>query len=123
MTIALWILQIVLALMFLMAGVQKSFQPRAKLDESFPWAQDFSLRTVRIVGVAELLAAIGLILPAVTGVLPVLTPIASVGLVIVMALAMNVHRKRGENGAIVFNLVLLVLAAVVAWGRFGPYAL
>lgn len=123
MSIALWGLQILLALMFLMAGVQKSFRPKEKLDETFPWARDFSVRTVRIIGVSELLAAVGLILPAATGIWPILTPIAAVGLVIVMALAMNVHRRRGENNAILFNLVLLILAAVVAWGRFGPYAL
>ena len=122
MNTVLWILQIVLALMFLMAGVQKTFFPKEKLDKQFPWAQDFGVRTVRVIGVSELAAAIGLVLPAATGILPVLTPLAAVGLVVVMALAMNVHRRRGESSAIVFNAVLLVLAAVVVWGRFGPYS-
>lgn len=51
-----------------------------------------------------------------------LTPLAAAGLVIVMALAMNTHRRRRETGAIAFNAVLLVLAALVAWGRFGPWS-
>lgn len=123
MSIALWVLQILLALMFLMAGVQKSFRPEEKLHESFPWAQDFSLGTVRFIGVSELLAAVGLILPAVTGIWPILTPLAAVGLAIIMLLAMVVHYRRNEYGAIGFNAVLLILAVVVAWGRFGPYAL
>lgn len=123
MNIALWTLQIILALMFLAAGVQKSTLPKTKLDASFPWAQDVSLSTVRVIGVSEFLAAVGLILPAALGIVPILTPIAAVGLVVVMVLAMNVHRRRQEYGAIVFNLVLLIMAAVVAWGRFGPHSL
>lgn len=123
MNIALWIIQIVLAAMFLAAGVQKSTLPKAKLDVSFPWAQDVSLSTVRVIGISELLAAIGLILPAALSIAPILTPLAALGLVVVMVLAMNVHRRRKEYGAIVFNLVLLTLAAVVAWGRFGPHSL
>lgn len=123
MNIALWVLQIVLALMFLMAGVQKTFRPEPKLHESFPWAKDFSLGTVRFIGIAELLAAIGLVLPAATGIAPILTPLAAVGLALIMLLAMVVHYRRKENGAIGFNAVLLILAVVVAWGRFGPYAL
>ena len=123
MNTALWVLQILLALMFLMAGVQKSFLPKEKLDTQFPWAQDFGLGTVRVIGISQLLAALGLILPAATGILPILTPLAALGLVIIMALAMNVHRRRGEYSAIALNAVLLILSAVVAWGRFGPYAL
>ena len=123
MSIALWVLQILLALMFLMSGSQKAFRSEAKLHESFPWAQDFPLATVRFIGITQLLAAVGLILPAATGIWPILTPIAAVGLAITMLLAMVVHYRRKENSAIGFNAVLLVLAVVVAWGRFGPYAL
>ncbi|WP_326641060.1 DoxX family protein [Streptosporangium sp. NBC_01755] len=65
---------------------------------------------------------IGLILPALTGVLPVLTPLAAAGLVVTMIGAIIVHVRRKEYSALVMNLVLLVLAAFVAWGRFGPYA-
>lgn len=122
MNIALWIVQIALAGMFGMAGVMKSIQPREKLAEKLPWVQDVSTGTLRLIGVSELAAAFGLVLPAVTGIAPILTPLAATGLVIVMLLAALTHARRKEPGAIAFNLVLLLLAALVAWGRFGPYS-
>ncbi|MFD2352402.1 DoxX family protein [Nonomuraea ferruginea] len=67
-----------------------------------------------------MLAALGLILPATFGVVPILTPLAAAGLVIVMIGAAVTHGRRGEHPAIAVNVVLLVLAAFVAWGRFGP---
>jgi len=122
MNVFLWILQIVLAAMFAMAGVAKSTQPKEKLAARLAWVDDFSPGTVRFIGVVELLAAIGLVAPAATGVLPVLTPLAATGLAIVMVLAMNTHRRRREPGGIAFNAVLLAVAVVIAWGRFGPYS-
>ncbi|SDL37814.1 DoxX-like family protein [Nocardioides sp. YR527] len=122
MNVFLWILQGVLAAMFLMAGVTKSTRPKEKVAEKLPWAEDYAAGTVRFIGIVELLAAIGLILPAALGILPVLTPLAATGLAIIMVLAMNAHRRRNEPGAIVFNAAILVVAVVVAWGRFGPYA-
>jgi uncharacterized membrane protein len=123
MNVVLWILQIVLAAMFLMAGVGKATQPKEKLVPRLPWAEDYSASTVRFIGIAELLGAIGLVVPAVTGILPVLTPAAATGLAVLMALAMNTHRRRREPGAIAFTAVLFAVAVVIAWGRFGPYAL
>jgi predicted tellurium resistance membrane protein TerC len=122
MNVFLWILQIVLAAMFAMAGVVKSTQPKEKLAARLPWVEDYSAGTVRFIGVVELLAAIGLVAPAATGILPVLTPLAATGLAIVMVLAMNTHRRRREPGAIAFNAVLFAVAVVIAWGRFGPYS-
>ncbi|WP_328869300.1 DoxX family protein [Streptomyces sp. NBC_00287] len=122
MNVFLWIVQAVLALMFAMAGVMKSTQPKAKLAEKLPWVSDYSAGTVRFIGVVELAAALGLILPAATGIAPVLTPLAATGLAVVMVLAMVAHARRKEPQAIGFNAVLLILAALVAWGRFGPYS-
>ncbi|MBD8870572.1 DoxX family protein [Nocardioides donggukensis] len=122
MDIALWVIQILLAGVFAMAGGMKVSQPRQKLASSQPWVEDFSSRTVRLIGVAELLAAIGLVLPAAVDVLPVLTPLAATGLAVLMLLAANTHRRRGETPNIGVNAVLLVLAVIVAWGRFGPYS-
>ncbi|MDP9792996.1 putative membrane protein YphA (DoxX/SURF4 family) [Catenuloplanes nepalensis] len=122
MNVFLWVLQVVLAAMFAMAGVMKTLQPKEKLAGNLPWVQDFSAGTVRFIGAVEFLAALGLILPAATGIAPILTPLAATGLVIVMALAIVVHVRRKEPAAIGFNVILLVVAAVVAWGRFGPYA-
>jgi hypothetical protein len=86
------------------------------------YVEDFSGGAVKAIGAVEILAALGLVLPAVTGIAPVLVPLAALGLVVVMIGAAVVHARRGENQLIVPNVVLLVLAAVVAWGRFGPYS-
>jgi uncharacterized membrane protein YphA (DoxX/SURF4 family) len=122
MNVFLWVLQIVLAALFAMAGIMKATQPKEKLAANLPWVEDFSAGTVRFIGVVELLAAIGLILPAATGIAPMLTPLAATGLAVVMLLAANTHRRRHEPPAIAVNAVLFVAAVVVAWGRFGPYS-
>jgi hypothetical protein len=122
MNVVLWIVQGVLAVIFLMAGVIKVTQPREKLLKQLPWVEDFSTGTVRFIRVMELLAAIGLILPALTGVAVFLTPLAATGLVVMMLLAVLTHIRRREPGAIVFTAVLMLAAAFVAWGRFGPYS-
>jgi uncharacterized membrane protein YphA (DoxX/SURF4 family) len=122
MNVFLWILQIVLAAMFALAGVQKSTQPKEKLVTRLPWVEDFSAGTVRLIGIVELLGAIGLVLPAAVDIVPVLTPLAATGLAIVMALAVNTHRRRHEPSGMAFTATLLVAALVVAWGRFGPYS-
>lgn len=123
MNLVLWILQGLLAAMFLMAGIMKSTQPREKLVKQLHWVNDVSTPLVRFIGIAELAGGIGLILPAVTGIATVLTPIAAASLAIVMALAMVVHTSRREPQAIAFNALLLIAAVVIAWGRVGSYAL
>jgi uncharacterized membrane protein YphA (DoxX/SURF4 family) len=116
MNIALWIVQILLAAMFLMAGVMKAFQyERAKA--MLPWVKDVSPGLVTFIGVSELLGGLGLVLPWLTGILPRLTPLAALGLAIIMILAAVFHLRRGEMQGIVMNLVLLVLAVFVAYGR------
>ncbi|MEV6648117.1 DoxX family protein [Amycolatopsis sp. NPDC051371] len=122
MNVTLWILQAVLAAMFGLAGVMKSTQPKDKLAEKLPWVKDFSPGVVKFIGVAELAAALGLILPAALDIAPVLTPLAATGLVVIMIGAIITHARRKEPQAIAFNAVLLIVAAVIAWGRFGPYA-
>lgn len=122
MNIAIWVLQALLALLFLAAGAMKASKSRAELAESMGWVNDFSDRSVRLIGAVEIAAAFGLLLPSMSGILPVLTPLAAAGLAITMVLAIGVHLRRREFPAIVVNLVLLGMAAVVAWGRFGPYS-
>lgn len=117
MNIALWIVQVLLAGMFLMAGVMKAFQyERAKA--SLPWVKDVPRGVVRFIGISELLGGLGLLLPAITGILPWLTPLAAAGLALTMLLAIGFHASRREPPAIGFNAVLLILAAFVAYGRF-----
>jgi uncharacterized membrane protein YphA (DoxX/SURF4 family) len=121
MHVFLWIVQVLLAAAFGMAGVMKATQPKEKLEPRMPWVQDFSPGTVRFIGIVELLGALGLILPAATGIVPVLTPIAAAGLAVVMVLAAATHIRRKEPSGVAVNAVLFALAAIVAWGRFGPY--
>ena len=80
MNVVLWVVQGVLAAMFLPAGIVKSTQPREKLTAQLPWANDFSTPVLRLIGVAEFAAALGLVLPAATGIATVLTPLAASGL-------------------------------------------
>jgi len=86
------------------------------------WAQDYSQSSIRLIGLAEILGAIGLVLPAAVHIAPILVPIAAIGLVLVMVGAAVVHARRNEPMNVVVNLVLIALAVFVAWGRFGPYS-
>src|ERR1700694_1779050 len=87
MNVTLWIVQAVLAVAFGLAGGLKATQPREKLVKSLPWVQDVSDGTLRLIGVAEFAAALGLILPAVTGIAVWLTPLAACGIALIMVLA------------------------------------
>jgi hypothetical protein len=77
---------------------------------------------IKLIGTVEVLAAIGLILPAVLDIAPVLVPLAAVGLILLMIGAAVTHGRRKESRNVAVNVVLLLLAAFVAWGRFGPYS-
>ncbi len=119
MNIVLWVLAGLLAVAFLAAGAMKLTQPKEKLSASgMAWTDDFSPGMVKTIGALEVLAAVGLILPAVLDIAPILVPLAALGLVLLMAGAAITHLRRKEPQMIVVNLVLLALAAVVAWGRF-----
>ena len=123
MNIALWIVQGLLALVFGASGVVKATRDRKRLfDDGITWVEDFPAPAVRAIGVLEILAAVGLVLPAVTGIAPVLTPLAAVGIALLMAGAAVVHARRGEIAFLGVIAVLFVAASFVAWGRFGPYA-
>jgi uncharacterized membrane protein YphA (DoxX/SURF4 family) len=121
--VVLWIIAGLLAAAFLASGAMKLLRPKEKLAASgMAWTEDFSPGTIKLIGALELLAGIGLILPAALDIVPVLVPLAALGLVLIMAGAMVVHTRRKEPQAIGINVVLLLLAAVVVWGRFGPHS-
>lgn len=123
MNVFLWIVSGVLAAAFGAAGVLKLSQPKEELAASgLGWTEDFSATAVRLIGASEALAAVGLILPAAVGTAQVLVPVAAVGLVLLMIGAAITHARREEPQMIAFNAVLLVLAAVIVWARFGPYS-
>src|SRR5262245_22447428 len=122
MDIALWIIAGVLAAGFLASGTGKLFLPKEKLAErGLEYVEDFSAGTIKAIGTLEILAAVGLILPAALDIAPILVPLAATGLVLLMVGAAITHLRRHDKAqTVVVNLVLLALAAVVAWGRFGP---
>ncbi|CAN5800259.1 DoxX family protein [soil metagenome] len=121
MNVALWIVAALLAFAFAAAGAMKVAQPKAKLKESGQgWVDDFSAGRVKTIGALELAAAIGLILPPLLDIAPVLAPLAATGLVLLMVGAAITHFRRREPPNIAVNVVLGALALFVAWGRFGP---
>ena len=123
MNLALWIIAIVLAVAFAGSGLMKLVVPKDKLVTAGQgWAQDYSSTNIRLIGLVEVLGAVGLVLPAALHIAPILVPLAAVGLALVMVGAVVVHARRKEPMNIVVNVVLIVLAVIVAWGRFGPYS-
>lgn len=118
MNIALWIAQGLLAAMYLMAGIMKTFNT-AKARQAMTWTQGRSDTFVRFVGISELLGALGLTLPLVTGILPWLTVLAAIGLTIIQVLAIfQEHLPKKEYNIIPVNVILLALAIFVVVGRW-----
>lgn len=113
----LWAAAVLLAALYLMAGIMKGTQPIEKLAGQMKWPGQYP-RLTRFVGWAEVLGAIGLIVPLWTGILAWLTPLAALCLVVVQILAIGFHLRRGEPQILPMNAVLLGLAIFVAWGRW-----
>jgi uncharacterized membrane protein YphA (DoxX/SURF4 family) len=120
MKVFIWIVSALLALGFLAVGAAKLFAPAADLASS---AHGVPVVLLRIAGVTEVLGALGLILPAATRIMPILTPIAAAGLAVQMLAASIVNVFTKQYGSIAMTALLLVLSAGVAWARFGPYAI
>lgn len=119
MNLALWIVSSIAAVLFLAAGATKLAQPKEALAQrGMAYVEDFTSTQVKLIGAAEVLGAIGLILPHATGIAAVLTPLAAVGLALLMVGAIVTHLRRNERQVIAANLVLLALALLVAVGRF-----
>ena len=117
MNIVLWIVQILLAFNFLFHGWLMWSTPKS-VQQGMAYMLAIPTSFRRFIATAEMLAGVGLILPALTGILPILTPLAAVGLIIVMVGAVIFHTRRKEYPNIVMNLVLLALAFFLAYGRF-----
>lgn len=120
MNVFLWVVAGLLAVVFLFAGLTKLIKPKEELRDQMAWVEDFSPRVIKLIAALEVIAAVGLVVPPLVGVVPVLAPLAALGLVLLMAGAIATHSRRKETPMIAVNLVLLVLAAIVVWGRFGP---
>ena len=113
MTVALWVINALLASVFFGAGLMKLVRPNEALAASgMGYVEDFTARTIKLLGLVEVLGAIGLILPLALGIAPILTPLAAIGHFTMMIGAITVHRRRHETW--VPPLVLAVLAAASA---------
>jgi hypothetical protein len=123
MNLALWVVAGLLAVVYLFAGSGKLIIAKEKISamsSGARWVDDFSAGAVKTIGALEVLAAIGLILPAVLGIAPALVPLAALGLVMLMSGAVITRIRRQEFTYMVVDLVYLALAGFVVWGRFGP---
>lgn len=114
--VSLWVVQVLLAGMFLMVGYMKTFTPIEELSKTVGLAAELPL-LIRFIGISELAAGVGLLLPAALRIKPRLTALAAAGLALVMLLAFLFHLTRGEYSALGTTVVLGALAGLVAWGR------
>jgi uncharacterized membrane protein YphA (DoxX/SURF4 family) len=118
MNAALWIVQGLLAALFGVAGIMKIFMTK-NAQKMWGWAADRPVGFVRFVGTADILGAIGILFPEITGILPLLTPVAAIGLIVIQLLAIfTVHIPRKELNALPFNVLLLAMAVFAAVGRW-----
>lgn len=117
MNVVLWVIQGAVAFGFVYSGWLKAFQYE-KAKASWGWVKDLPKGLVIMIGLAELLGALGVILPQATNIWPVLTPIAATALAIIVLLGALLHISRKEYREIGVNVVFFVLAAWVAIGRF-----
>jgi uncharacterized membrane protein YphA (DoxX/SURF4 family) len=118
MNIALWIIQVLLAAAFVLAGGSKTFRPIDSLAPRMGWVSVVPPWMVRFIGVAELLGGVGLLVPALTGIDPWLTPLAAAALALVMLFALIFHVARGEMNRLASSVILGILAVFAAYGRF-----
>lgn len=115
MIIAYFVVAAVLAFVALATGLMKIVRPKEKLlamGAPFAWAEDFSPNQIRGIGALEVLGAVGVILPMAVGVVPVLGPLAALGLALVQVGAFVVHARRGEKPYL--NVVVFALAGATA---------
>ncbi|MDF2444013.1 MAG: hypothetical protein JWR01_2216 [Subtercola sp.] len=115
MLIAYWIVAALLAVFYLYSGVMKLVRSRQQLEPMMKWVARAPMAGVRVIGLLEVLAAVGLILPPLTGIAPWLALAAAIGLVLVQIGATALHLARGEARQLGLNVALLVLAAVEIW--------
>ncbi len=118
LNIGLWIVQVLLGAAFIMIGAMKTFTPVEELAKNMPDMVANGAGLLRFIGISELAGGIGVLLPALTRIKPILTPLAGLGLLVVMILAAGFHAMRGEFSSLPGPIVFGGMAAFVAWGRF-----
>ena len=114
MNIALWVVQALLAALFLFAGGMKFVMSIEEMTKQVPLPGWF----LHFIGVVEVLGALGLILPWLTRIRPGLTPLAAAGLAIIMIGAIIVTLMTGQTGSALIPLVIGLLCVFIAYGRW-----
>ena len=112
-----WVFSIVLAVVFFITGVNKVFRYEKSRD-LIPWVKDVPRALAQTIGIAEILGALGLILPVITGIYSWLTPVAAVALALLMLIAAVFHAFRRETTEAGINVLLLIMLAFVAYIRW-----
>jgi len=122
--VALWVVSGVLAAALLVSTSKMwvSREKIASLGSASEWVLDFSPGALRAIGTLEILAAVGLILPAVLDIAPVLVPVTATCVALLFVCAAVMRLRRGERLTVLGDVAYLALAVFVAWGRFGPHS-
>ena len=118
MKYVLWVVQVLLGVQNVLVGFMKLSQPYEAQAAMMAWVSAVPEPMIRFIGASELLGGLGLILPAATRIMPGLTPLAALGIVVLQVLAAGFHALRGEWSYMPVNLVIVLLAAFVAYGRW-----
>ena len=117
MNIAIWAIQGILGLLFILSGTMKVIMPPERIQDRMTFVRVYPLPFVRFIGAAEVLGGLGLILPGATGILSWLTPVAALGLAIIMAGAVYYHLRYNERNQTPSVAILLLLTVAVIVGR------
>lgn len=121
LNILLWIVQLLLAALFVISGIMKLGYPIDQLAALYPWTGQVPAVYVRLLGVVDLAGGLGLLLPSLLRIKPMLSVWAAIGIIVLMILATLFHILRGEASVTGFNMIVTLLAGVVVWGRTRKY--
>ena len=121
MSVTLWIIAGLMATAFLASGALKLALPKQKVVASgADFLGDLGPGTIKLIGLLEVSAAVGLVLPALVDIAPVLVPLAAVGLALMVAVACVARLRIDERAGLYAHLVVIGVLCFVAWGRLGP---
>ena len=118
MNIALWTVAGIFGAAYVAGGIVKLTMPYEKYAAKLGWPGDFTPGNVRFMGVVEILGGIGLVLPGLVDVAPVLVPVAASCMALYMAGAITERIRRGEYKELLGDLLFLAAMIFIAWGRF-----
>jgi uncharacterized membrane protein YphA (DoxX/SURF4 family) len=117
LNVFLWIAQVLLAAIFIWGSWMKFFTPVGKLSIMWPWVAQIPTGLLKFTATVDLLGGLGLILPALLRIRPILTPVAAIAIIVLMLVSSIFHITRGEASVIGANIFFALMAAFIAWGR------